>query len=375
MIRYYNIIFLFSLILNSCTLAHRKKLEPIYLTEHSFGNLNDWKNDDFAEFWKSFQLSCEKTLNMPSEKIMYFGSFYKAGTYSDWHKVCKIAISKNGTYSNDKYRKFIEKNFKLYKVTTSKNQDIGFLTGYYEVDLKGSLKKTDKYVHPVHAIPQDFVHQQSYHHRKHIIDGIIDNQNVELAWVDDKVELFFMHIQGSGRIHLDNGDVLRVGYAAHNGHKFVPIGRVMLEKNLINKSQMNANSMKRWLKHNIELSDEIMNHNGSYIFFRKVIAEHGPIGAQGVELTALRSLAVDRRYYPLGILSWVETTLPASGFGPESKFRKLLMLQDTGSAIKGPIRGDLFFGHGKKASEISGNMKSNFKMFVLLPKNINLEKI
>lgn len=354
--------------------VRNNKLEPLFLEQVKFSSLKGFQKDDLTDFRQAFALSCSKLTTINKDRPVNFGKFYQAGTYNDWQNACMAVNFTSKPLSNKNYRRKLLQNFKLYRAYTT-STDSGMLTGYYEPDIKGSISPDHKYKYPIYGIPHDLNGKPTYFSRGEIENGALSKHQAEIVWVDDHVELFFMHIQGSGRIHLDNGNIMRIGYAKHNGHGFTPIGRIMLEKQLINKNQLNAGAIKRWLRSNPEFAQEIMNNNASYVFFRQVNAIHGPIGAQGVELTANRSLAVDRRYYPLGIPAWIETKLPDSGYGVGKDYNRMMVIQDTGSAIKGAVRGDFFFGNGKKAEELAGNMKSKFKIFILIPRNVELKNI
>ncbi|HEX6977888.1 MAG TPA: MltA domain-containing protein, partial [Alphaproteobacteria bacterium] len=197
-----------------------------------------------------------------------------------------------------------------------------------------------------------------------IDEGALEGRNLELVWVADPIDAFFLHIQGSGRVRLADGSTIRVGYAAQNGHPYLAIGRPLIDRGAIPKDKVSMQSIRAWLAANPDEAERIMWLNASYVFFRELEGE-GPLGAQGVPLTPGRSLAVDRRHIPLGAPIWLDTTLPTEGTPP---FRRLMVAQDTGGAIRGPLRGDVFWGHGSDAAERAGRMRSTGRMWILLPR-------
>ncbi|MED5356794.1 MAG: MltA domain-containing protein, partial [Pseudomonadota bacterium] len=204
-----------------------------------------------------------------------------------------------------------------------------------------------------------------YYRRADIQQGSIGHRAKVLAWVDDRIDAFLLHVQGSGRILLPDGDILRIGYAGNNGHGYVSIGRVLIKKGELSAGQAGWTQIRRWIEMNPQKTDALLAENPRYIFFREILGD-GPIGAQGVALTPRRSLAVDRRYIPLGAPLWLDTVWPGGGNRP---LRRLMVAQDTGSAIKGPIRGDFFWGYGQDALAEAGRMKSRGNYYLLLPKS------
>ena len=204
-----------------------------------------------------------------------------------------------------------------------------------------------------------------YHDRAAIDEGVLDGRELELIWLDDPVDAFFLHIQGSGKVLFEDGSVTRVGYAGSNGLKFYAIGRALIDEGKVPRNEASMQSIRDWLRANPAAGREVMQRNGRYIFFREVIGD-GPIGAQGVPLTPGRSMAIDRSLLPLGAPFWLDTTWP----GTDRPLRRLVVAQDVGSAIKGPVRGDLFWGAGEAALEYAGGMKQNGSYYLLLPKAV-----
>jgi membrane-bound lytic murein transglycosylase A len=202
--------------------------------------------------------------------------------------------------------------------------------------------------------------------RAAIAGGALDGRGLELLWVDDPVDAFILHIQGSGRVTLPDGAVVRLGYAGNNGHAYVAIGRLMRARGLLPADEINMPAIARWLRANPVAGAALMAENPRYIFFRERVGA-GPIGAQGVALTPGRSLAVDDALIPLGAPLWLDTTGPPPGGGP---LRRLVIAQDTGSAIKGAVRGDLFWGAGADAFEAAGRMNQRGRYYILLPQAV-----
>jgi membrane-bound lytic murein transglycosylase A len=193
---------------------------------------------------------------------------------------------------------------------------------------------------------------------------MLKGQQLELLWVDSAIDAFFLHVQGSGRVVFEDGSVVRVGYAGRNGRRYTPIGRELVAKGIIPQKKVSLQSIRQWLAENPIAGRQLMEKNQSYIFFRLMEGD-GPIGAQGVQLTPGRSLAVDRKYIPLGVPVWLNTSEPGKSRKP---LRRLVMTQDTGSAIRGPVRGDLFFGFGNEAGLRAGHMREIGTYYLLLPK-------
>lgn len=205
-----------------------------------------------------------------------------------------------------------------------------------------------------------------YYTRREIVSGTFDAPVI--LWADSYVDIYVMQIQGSAVARLDDGSDVRIGFADTNGREFKGIGSILLENKLIPPGQASMGNIKRWLKENAAAALDHMNDNKRYVFHRLVEAE-GPIGALGVPLTAGRSLAVDKRYIPLGVPLWLETTGPH-----HEKIEKLVMAQDIGGAIKGGVRGDYFWGSGDDSVlELAGKMNSKGRYFILLPKNVQLQ--
>ena len=203
-----------------------------------------------------------------------------------------------------------------------------------------------------------------YEPRAEIVAGQWPHNEEVLVWVDDPVDAFFVQIQGSGVVQLDNGQAMRIGYAGQNGHVYYAIGRELIKRGELTKENVSMQSIRAWLENNPAQADEIMNTNASYVFFRKLDGE-GPIGGEGIALTAGRSLAVDRSLLSYGLPVWTDIEAPYEGAAP---LRKLMVAQDTGGAIRGAVRGDVFWGYGDHAESVAGSMKSSGQYWILLPR-------
>lgn len=273
--------------------------------------------------------------------------------------------------------------------------DQGMMTGYYEPLLYGSRTKTKSYNVPLHSVPDDLITvslDSLYPQLKGLrLRGKIEGQKLvpyddrgdlvkrkdldkwALAWVGDPVEAFFLQVQGSGRIVLPDGSYMRVGYANTNGHPYRAIGQWLIKKGYLQPHELSMQSIRAWAKKNPKRLHELLNQNPSYVFFteRQALSfDEGPIGAQGVPLTAMGSIAVDRRYYQLGWPMVVEVEQE----NPDMNFVRAVVAQDTGGAIKGPIRYDFFWGFGEEAGELAGRQKSQVKAWVLLPNGVEPPK-
>jgi len=353
------------LMLSSCLFSkkiHIKNVGNFKLFEQDFKNLKGWELDDHKLALQTFLHSCRKFSKLPQNKPLN-GKFFEA-TPEDFRDVCDIAEVVK-TMSKKQTKNFFENWFKLFLVENTHGDDDGLFTGYYEPTLYGSFVKTEKYQYPIFAKPKA---DSSYSNltRQEIEAGALEGQKLELLYVDNKVDLFFLHIQGSGKVILPNGSEIKVAYAGKNQFPFTAISNEMLKRNLIFKHEFNSKGVYKWLVENPDKSQEIMNINQSYTFF-KLNDSDQVYGAQGVALTKERSLAVDSEIIPFGSLLWLETSLRDQ---PQTKFNKLMVAQDTGSAIKGVIRGDIYFGNGAEAEEKAFTMASNGKYYILLPINL-----
>ena len=298
----------------------------------------------------------------------------KSKRYDEFKNVCKKA-----EFENDG-RKFFMLNFEPYKLIDSKAKDEGTITGYYEPLLHGSLKKSARFKYPIYKTPKNLIitdktnpngskrgkivkNKLVPYDTREQIEKNPKNPNLEpIAYVDDKFDLFFLHIQGSGKIKLDTGETINIGYAEQNGWPYVSIGAYLIQKNYITKDEMSVQAMKDFFKANPKIMDDVFRSNPSYVFFK--ISDNGATGALNTVLTARRNLAVDRSYIPLGMPVFLSTKNPVT----KEPLNQLMVAADVGGAIKGEIRADFFWGFGDDAFHYAGRMKEKGKMYVLKPK-------
>ena len=334
------------------------------LEQVDFAELNGWDNEDHKKALQAFIQSCNKFAKTAQNRLM--GGQLGEITVSDFRDVCEIAQVVK-TMSAKQTQNFFENWFKPFAVETRFGNADGLFTGYYEASLNGSRFKTEKYKYPLYAKPKD-LSKDPYLSRKEIEGGALKNKGLEILYVDDRTDLFFMHIQGSGRVKLPNGSELRVAYAGRNNQPFTGVSNYMADKGYLERDNLNAATVKEWLKNNPDKADEVMNVNAAYTFFKISDGEY-VVGAQGVPLIAEHSLAVDSEIIPYGFPLWVETNLKKKN-GSKEKYSHLFVAQDTGSAIKGVVRGDIFFGFGKEAEEKAYYMASPGRYYILLPINV-----
>ena len=334
-------------------------LPKTYLIKSSFSHLPEWEKENYEESLNNFVNSCR---SKKTKKI--------------YTQLCKQAM-------NDKDAKlFIEENFVPYRINTKDGQEDGLLTGYYEPELQGSLIKTREYKYPIYETPKDLIvvdlssiypELKNYRLRgkiegnklvpydtrkqsasKHIPSDII-------CYTNSKIDLFFLEIQGSGRVQLEDGTIMYIGYDNQNGHKYTAIGRYLVKIGALELKEVSLQSIRTWLDENPSRVDEVLHVNDSVVYFKQ--RNQAASGSLGLCLTAERSIAVDRRYIPLGSMLYFSAKVN------EIDVNKIVLAQDTGGAIKGAVRADLFLGCGSRARELAGELKSPLKLWILLPKN------
>ena len=238
----------------------------------------------------------------------------------------------------------------------------GLFTGYFEIALNGSRRRFGPYQTPLYRRPPE----PDRYTRAEIEDGALAGKGLELLWIDDPAAAFFLEIQGSGRVTLPDGAVVRIGYDGKNGKPYIPVGRLLVERGELPRDKVTMDAIRSWMAENPKKAASLRRENPSYVFFREISGE-GPLGAQQVPLTAGRSLAVDRGFIPLGVPVWLDVR---QRFAPNDMIRRLVVAQDTGGAIKGPVRGDLFWGYGKEAAKAAGAMNARGRYYLLLPKKV-----
>ena len=258
-------------------------------------------------------------------------------------------------------RGFFEQNFT--PVLIEDGADMVF-TGYYEPEFAASRTPDSTYCHPIYAKPSDLVPETPYHTRREIEEGeVLADQGLELAWLSDPVDVFFLQVQGSGRLRLPDGDMMRVGFSAKNGHPYTSIGKTLIARGEFLPEDVSPEAIRAWIAENETAGRALLWENESYVFFKEITevpTDHGPLGAMGYSVTAGRSIAVDPDITPLGAPVWIE----AHGVTP---INRLMIAQDIGSAIKGAQRADIFFGSGDAAGKLAGQMNDGGRMIVLMP--------
>jgi membrane-bound lytic murein transglycosylase A len=368
--RFFIIISLF--FTTSCLFSKKitiKSKSNIILREIDFSELKNWQDDNHLEALLAFSHSCRKFAKMNQSSVI--ASQLGVITAGDYRDVCEIAEVLR-TLSSKQTRNFFENWFRAFEISDRQGEKEGLFTGYFEPMLNGSKNKTEKYQYPIYSRPQNLNANEEYLTRSDIEAGALKNKKLEILYVDNKVDLFFAHIQGSMRVKLNDSREIRLSYAGRNNHRFTAIANPMIEKKLIPRSLANSASVRDWLKENPDKADEIMNINDAYTFYKVFDGEY-VIGAQNVPLTAERSLAIDNEILPYGSLLWIETKLK-NKIGKTKPYNRLMVSQDTGSAIRGVVRGDIFFGNGKEAEEKAFYMANRGRYYILLPISV-IEKL
>jgi membrane-bound lytic murein transglycosylase A len=334
------------------------KISKGNLKKISFEDINGFKTDDLAVALDVFKKDCNR-----------------AKRYKLFKNVCEKAKTATNPIE------FFSKNFTAYELYSDNGSDKGTITGYYEPLLQGSRTKSEVYKYPLYKTPKDMITidlSDSYPELKHyrlrgkLKNGKIvsydDRKSIEkrddlepICYVDDRLDLFFLQVQGSGKVILDDGKVINVGYANQNGHQYKGIGRILLKEGVLKNYSVSMQGIKQYIKDNPQREDEILFKNRSYIFFEE--RNQGATGALGAELVGGRNLAVDKRYIPLGMPVFINTKNSVTG----KNINRLMVAADTGGAIKGKVRADFFYGTGKYAEIYAGGMKEDGKLTILVP--------
>jgi len=344
------------------------KSRIVKFEETSFDKIPGWEDDNHSWALDAFKNSCKKILAAKADnsisKLTKIG-----GSVSDWQPPC-IEASLMPSCSDDEAQAFFERWFTPYKTTDDENNPHGTLTGYYQIELQGSRKPGGKYKYPVYKKPPNLadIKGSDAINQAAINGGALSGKGLEIAWVDNRARLYFMHIQGSGVVKLNDGSEMVLGFDGHNGYKFKGIRDALNERNLKLHS---ANAMMDWLHKNPKDCRAIIDQDPSFVFFRKQEAA-AAVGGQGVPLKPERSIAVDCGLYPYGAPVWVESKLPQNELYQGKEYKRLFIAQDTGGAIRGAVRGDVFFGRGMLAEKVAGGFKVPTKFYILLPKTVKV---
>jgi len=337
-------------------------VEPI-----DFASLEGWKDDDHAAAFDAFLKSCSAILNgtkaMRAARPVYGALF----------KVCERSTAA-GKLDRDQARTFFENNFNPVRIVPA-GQTEGFFTGYYETEIVGSRFPSDEFNVPLYRPPANMIGKSkvfSNYDRTEIEDGALAGRGLEICWVRNPVDAFFAQIQGSTRVKLDSGKLLRLNYIASNGQPYMPVGKFLIDRGIISKEEMSMDRIRDWMEANPDEGKDLRRKNRSFVFFQEtnLDAHDECIGAQGIPLTAGRSLAVDKKIHVYGTPIWIDANLPIESEKPDTKFRRLLFAQDTGSAIVGPARADIYFGAGEEIGHVAGRIKQHGQFVMLAPRSV-----
>ncbi|MGQ5523827.1 murein transglycosylase A [Chitinimonas sp. PSY-7] len=360
-----------------CNCGNGTKPAPITALYNAanWSNLPNWPGENLRGSWPAWLKTCSKLAN-------------RAG----WKEVCTEARTLPAD-DDAAIRTYFESRFQPYRITTSEGKESGLITGYYEPLLKGS-KEASPTRAPIYAVPDDLLiidlgdnfpdmkgqrlrgrlegrKVVPYWNRTDIEAGKAPTAGLALVWADDPIEAFFLQVQGSGRVQLEDGSLMRVGYADQNGHPYKSIGKWLIDQGQLKPNEASMQGIKAWAKANPARLKTMLDANPSYVFFRQLPnADGGPIGALNVPLTDGASVAVDPKFVPLGSPVYLTTSWP----NEEKPLNRLMHAQDTGGAIRGPIRADFFWGFGNEAGQLAGRMKQQGQIWLIWPKGVALPK-
>lgn len=330
-------------------------LEPV-----TYDEVPGWKNDRQSRAFALFAESCRVNARRGNLFTTKTGAQYASA--SEWQNACAGATHLQAP-TDEEARRYFEQYFSPYRAVTGAGRK-GLTTGYYEPLLHGSKTKTTRYSIPVYGVPYQY--RRPTYSRAQIEAGALKGKAPVLLYVDDPVMLFFLHIQGSGKVRMDDGSMMGLQYAAQNGHGYVPIGRVLKERGYLEKVTMQT--IRDWLRANPAQAQSIMNENPSYIFFKLIPGDAYAKGALGLPLTPGRSIAVDDERVPYGSPVYMATKISNPNELFREKVQRLMVAQDTGGAIIGPIRYDIFFGRGERAEWRAGHQNTPARVYWLLPR-------
>jgi membrane-bound lytic murein transglycosylase A len=358
--------------------------EPI-----TWAMIDGWADDDHNAAFEAFLKSCKAILQGTPDS--------RAGRpmHAALFRVCQKAVEAKPGKPGEA-RAFFEQNFRPIRISPLGTPE-GFVTGYYEPIVDGLRNKGDGYDYPLYRKPSNLLpggrmavagasgdtggkkkkrgpkrKLVSYYDRVAIDDGVLAGRNLEICWLKDPIDSFFIHIQGSVRVLLDDGKLMRLNYEAANGHPYYAVGRWLIDRKIVPKDEMSMDRIREWMERNPEEGRELRRRNKSYVFFRetRLPSNEEPIGAQGISLTPGRSIAVDHKLHTYGTPFFISAYLPIEGLKPDTWFRRLMIAQDTGGAIVGPARADLYFGAGDEAASVSGRLRHDGRFVMLAPKEL-----
>ena len=376
------------------TAARSAEREPIKFPDAQYepvdwSKLDGWANDDHAAAFAAFLTSC-RALNGERRPGR------ETAITEELKNVCRRAFAAI-PLEEDGARKFFEDNFRPLRISKLGDSD-GFLTGYYEPIIEGSRVPTGEFTAPLFRRPPNLVASGRrklgdlfpnkgvkvgrrfgrrkivpFYTRGEIEDGALGGWHLEICWLRSQLDVLFAQIQGSARIRLEDGTILRINYDSHNGWPYTPVGRVLIERNIIPKEEMSMQRIREWMEAHPDDAKDARRQNKSYVFFRIVdlASEDEPMGAQGVPLVPGRSIAVDRALHVYGTPFFISADLPIANEKTATKFRRLVFAQDTGSAIVGPARADIYFGAGAEAARMAGRIRNPGSFAMLLPRALD----
>jgi membrane-bound lytic murein transglycosylase A len=348
-----------------------------------------WATDDHLQAYMAFRASCA---SIAAQRGV---SAEPKALGTSLIEPCRAARARE-IGDEARARAFFEEHFIPLRISRL-GEDAGFVTGYYEPVLEGSRTATEVYNVPVYRRPSNlFVrgfNQDAtslpnkgpvfrkigrrklvpYYDRAEIEDGAIAGRGLEICWLKDQTDLLFAQIQGSARIRLEDGSTVRINYDAHNGYPYAAVGRILIERGIIPKEQMSMQKIREWMEQNPDGAKEVRRQNRAYVFFREVALsdKDEPVGAQGVPLTPGRSIAVDKSLHVYGTPFFIEGELPIQSEQSKTPFHRLMVAQDTGSAITGPARADIYYGSGAEAGRVAGRLRHTMRFVILVPKSLD----
>jgi membrane-bound lytic murein transglycosylase A len=366
----------------------QQKPQELTLRQVSFSDLPGWQTTNVKKSLSAFQTSCKVFLKQDPNRLV--GSEFFSMQAKDWQPVCTKAFDLNSD-DDVTIKTFFETEFAPVEFVKGKSVE-GLFTGYYMSLMQGRLKKSAQFNVPLYGVPDDLVtvnlqkfdpklkhpplvgrvqgkYLVPYYTRSQINRGAIKEKAPVIAWLDNAVERSFMEIQGSGMIDLGDDRALFVNYAAENGAPYTSIAKVLIDKGVMTKDNASMQHILHYLDAHPQQRNAVLNKNKSFVFFN-VVAKNAALGAQGVALTPGYSLAVDRKWVPLGAPIWLNTTSPRPDSEQVKPFQRLMVAQDTGGAIKGMVRGDVYWGAGKMATKTAGRMKNKGHYWLLLPRDV-----
>src|SRR6478609_1427079 len=355
----------------------------------AWSDIAGWSEDDHLAAYNAFRVSCRpiSAQRTPPADPKALGTSLR--------DPCQIAKSLELS-DGARAKAFFEEHFTPLRISRLGDGE-GFVTGYYEPVIDGSPTQNEVYNVPVYRRPSNLfvrgTNQSSaglpnkgqvfrkigrrklvpYYDRAEIEDGAIEGRGLEICWLKNQTDLLFTQIQGSARVLLPDGTTLRINYDAHNGYPYTPVGRILIERNIVPRDQMSMQKIREWMEQNPDGANELRRQNRSYVFFREVQLsdKDEAVGAQGVPLTPGRSIAVDKSLHVYGTPFFIEGDLPIESERSRTPFHRLMIAQDTGSAIVGPARADLYFGAGADAGKVAGRLKNNARFVMLIPKGLD----